>query len=482
MNPERTSNRGEALRIARNSAILGSGQALTLILGFFTTVLVTDKLGADGYGLFIGAQRFVWLFVVLAQFGLLPLTIRAIARREDAGAIIGTVAVLRAMLSVAFAICVVGAAAVGNYLPENQWILWAFVAMEIAGAFAELFVAAHEGLEEMGRPTLVHLLRSVFTFVGVAGVGIAGGGLVEIVSVYLGARVLQLVGALALAPRGLHPRFDRERVRPLLRQAAPFVAIAFADMALRSVDITMLARFSTIPEASRYGAALNFLEVLFVLPMFVQRALLPAFSRLHLSGGAGTIAKNTLITFSALLIPLGVGIGFLADQAVALYPSAAFADSAPVLEILALTLVVVGIKMVCAMFLTGSGHLWHIVVVYAVAAPAQISANLLFIPDYGANGAAIGTVIGQVVAATGLLLASRRLGMEFPLASLFRHLVAATAMVPAILATRQWIVIAPVLAGGIVYLGALALISPSTSLERKLLAEAGEWLRRRRSR
>ena len=43
-------------------------------LGFVTTLLVTNRLG-DQYGLFIGAQRFVGLFLVVAQFGLHPLPI-----------------------------------------------------------------------------------------------------------------------------------------------------------------------------------------------------------------------------------------------------------------------------------------------------------------------------------------------------------------------------------------------------------------------
>ena len=54
--------RVESLKVARHSAVLAVGNVVGLLLGFVTTILVTDILG-DHYGLLIGAQRFVGLFL-----------------------------------------------------------------------------------------------------------------------------------------------------------------------------------------------------------------------------------------------------------------------------------------------------------------------------------------------------------------------------------------------------------------------------------
>ena len=78
--------------------LLAIGEALALALGFATTLIVTDRLGRD-YGVFIGAQRFVGLFLVLAEFGLGTLLVRSVAaRREEAGILFATVLALRLVL------------------------------------------------------------------------------------------------------------------------------------------------------------------------------------------------------------------------------------------------------------------------------------------------------------------------------------------------------------------------------------------------
>ena len=57
------------------------------------------------------------------------------------------------------------------------------------------------------------------------------------------------------------------------------MAIGLAFAALRSMNIMILARFAPTAETAMYGAALNFIDLLFLLPLIAQRAFLPVFSR-----------------------------------------------------------------------------------------------------------------------------------------------------------------------------------------------------------
>ena len=467
----------EGRRLAWNSVLLGGGDILAMALGFATTLVVTDRLG-EAYGTFIGAQRFVGLFLVVADFGLTPLLVRSIAARRDrAGALFGTVLFLRIGLCLAFAGLVAGSAEVGNYLPEHRQVVYAFVALNVLAMFAATFTALFEGLESMGRSALVNLARALATLSGVVAVVALGGGLQEMVAVYVGAAALQLLTAFALVrglPQPVQPTVSRERIAPFLLEAPLFVAIGLSFTAVRSLDVVLLSRLSTTEQVAQYGAAINFVDVMLIVPLLVQRVLLPAFSRLDASGAAGSVTRDALHVFSAVLVPSAVGLGLLAESIVALYPSGEFADAAPVLRLLAVSLVFLGPSSVCATYLTGVGRLWLVLSAYGLALPLQVGACALLIPTMGATGAAVATLAAHASLALVLLGIVRGLGVAVPWLAFLRHGLAALGMGAVVWLLRDALLPVPVAAGILVYVVLILVLSGAQSLERRLLAAALE--------
>jgi O-antigen/teichoic acid export membrane protein len=476
---------GSRQSIARNSMLLATGQAVALALGFATTLIVTDRLGRD-YGVFIGAQRFVGLFLLLADFGLGTLLVRSVAtRRDEAGTLFATTLAIRLVLCGIFAAVVATVSYLIDYLPEHRPLIYAFIGVNVLGVLTGTLTSLFEGLERMGRSALVNVGRATATFALVVSLLLVGAGMVGVALAFVLAGVAQLGIALALA-RGLpgnpQPAFDIDRVAPMMREALLFVAIGLCFTALRSLDVVMLTRLSSTDEVARYGAALNFVDALLVLPLLVQRALLPAFARLHAAGESEETVRDALQIFSAVLIPSAVGLALLCDQVVALYPSGQFADAAPVLRILAASLIALGPATVCGVYLTGVGRLPAILGTYAVTLPVQVVANLLLIPRWGAVGAAAATFTAHASLSlifAGLLVTS---GIRLPFAAFARHAVASAGMAGVVLLTRSLPLPVPLATGAISYFALLLLISGNRSLERRLLAAAVERWRTRRSR
>ncbi len=466
--------RGEGLRVARNSAFLSGGAVVGLGLGFVSTILVTDTLGED-YGLLIGAQRFVGFFLVIASFGLHPLLVRRLAaRRDEPGELFGTVIFLRALLGAFFAFLVPTVAAVAGYLPDARWVLLGFVAIEFLGVFADSYVALCEGYERMARVALVPLVRSLTTFVGVVAVTLSGAGLAAILGVYLLGQLVRLGFAAALAhgalPR-MQVRLRRDRVRPLLSEAGWFVAVGLSSSALASLAVVGLARLAGPGETARYGAALNFVDLVVMAPLLVQRALLPAFSRLQASGGAAGLANGGLRIVPALLIPAGAGLAVLADPVLALYPSGQFGEAAPVLRVLALGLLFLGPSYVSGTYLTGSGRLRTLFVVNVVAAGVEALLLLALVPSLGAPGAAWAAVTAFAAASGIQLLAIRGEGVEIPWAPLLRVGLASAGMAALVYPFRELPLPVAVAVGVVGYAALLWLLTPRDSLERRLLEQ-----------
>ena len=476
-------SRSEGFGVARNSAFLAAGNLGALAIGFGTTLLVTDQLGAERYGLLVGAQRFVAFFAVVAYFGMHPLLVRASATRsEEVGALLGTVLLLRAGLGVLFGLLVALVAMTTGYLPNHRLLLFAVAFTQIPLAFAEAFTAVCEGRERMGRVAWVTLIRTLTILLCVGTAVVLHGGLGSFVAAYLVGGFAELAATLLLT-RGVIPDLRLQvrlaRLLPLFREAVPFVVIGLGYMALRGLDVMILTRFSTIPEVSRYGAALNFSELLAMLALLVQRALLPAFSRLKFTNTANDLASNSLALFSAVLIPACTGLALLADSVVRLYPSREYDAAAPVLRVLSGAIVFLGPSIVCATFLTGAGRLRVIMEAYAVAVPVQGAVSLLLVSDHAAVGVATGTLFGQATLSAFLLRASTGLGMRIAYPVILRQVVSAALMALVVAATRSLPIAVPVVVGSLTYAGALWVIAPLESPERRVLADlASRWRRR----
>jgi O-antigen/teichoic acid export membrane protein len=266
---------------------------------------------------------------------------------------------------------------------------------------------------------------------------------------------------------------------PIFKEAIPFVMIGLGYMATRGLDVIVLTRFSSIPEVSRYGAALNFIELLSMLAVLVQRALLPAFSRLKFTDTASNLASNSLALISAVLVPACTGLALLADSMVQLYPSREYDAAAPALMVLSGCLVFLGPSIVCATFLTGAGRVRVIIKAYAVAAPIQAGLSLALVNDHAAVGVAAATVLGHAVLAALLLRASMVLGMRIAYRVILRQILSAALMALVVAATRELPIIVTVIAGCLIYAGALWTIAPRESPERRVVADvASHWRRR----
>lgn len=467
--PRRSGGRSsEGRRVLRNTALLGAGNSVRLVLGLATTLLITDQLGTD-YGLLLGAQRYVDFFRNIAMFGLNSILVRGLASgREDAGELFGSVLALRGVLSVVFAVATLGAAWATGYMPGHLWLLALFVLVGLGLVVVETMTACSEAYERMDRTATLPVTRSLLMLVGAGIVYALGGSLLGIALVFLVTQLLQIALIVRLSRdllREMRLRVTRARLLALLREGPHFMVIGFAYAALRSASVMILTRFSTTEEAAMFGAAINFIDVLFLVPLLAQRAFLPVFSRE--GGSANAVGRDGLQVFSSVLTPSALGLALLCEGAVALYPSGEFAAAAPVLRILALGIACSGLSSVCTTFLTGRGRVGSILGAYVIALPVQIACGLWWVGEYGAVGVAAATVAAQAILCASNLYSAASLGMGIPGGALLRHLLASALMGAVIWPCRGVFVLFPALLGIGVYIAAVLAISPAKSLERR---------------
>ena len=125
--------------------------------------------------------------------------------------------------------------------------------------------------------------------------------------------------------------------------------------------------------------------------------------------------------------------------------------------------------------------MWTLIWAYVFTLPILVIANVFMIPMAGAEGAAIATLLAQGTLAAILLWAVQSRGVALPVGGVARHMGAGLVMAGAIVALAEFPFPLIVVAGAIVYFVTLLAISGRNSLERRILAVAGDsWRSRRR--
>lgn len=221
-------------------------------------------------------------------------------------------------------------------------------------------------------------------------------------------------------------RLDWLRGKELLAESWPLLLSGFAVGVFMKADVLMIGLLVNDDEVGLYSAAARVSEVWYFLPVAAMSAVRPAMSRLL---GLGDIERYHRLTerwlsvfWVASLCGL-VGIQFLAPQLIGILYGTDYVDATNVLRfhILAAPAVYLGV---------GSSQ-WFVdkratrVVVFQTFGGASLNVllNLILIPVYGAEGAAVSTAISYTYAwilANGVHRAARPLLKLQVRAMLFR--------------------------------------------------------------
>ncbi|SEV81149.1 flippase [Natrinema salifodinae] len=254
-------------------------------------------------------------------------------------------------------------------------------------------------------------LGLVYTGLGVSGVLVG-----HIVAVLLSATtafvILSRRVSIAALFRRTPPDFPR---RTLVSFNNRTIVLMFLLNALLYTDILLLHPIAGSEQAGYYQAAIVITDFLWLVPFAVQLTLLHSSSELWSNGRRERINEvSALATRYVFLVTMlfCVGIAVLADSFVPLYYGGEFEAAIRPLQFLLIG--VVGFAVARPIFAIGQGKGTLRTLIYATGAAVAFNLvlNLLLIPRYGTNGAAVATSIGYGSMLIFHVWSARRLGFD----------------------------------------------------------------------
>ncbi|WP_276253188.1 polysaccharide biosynthesis C-terminal domain-containing protein [Halomontanus rarus] len=429
------------------SAIFGSKVAL-LALTVLTTPLLVRALGSGGYGdyaFMLSTLQWLMVFVYAGAFA----GIRKYIAEDQSDTewinhvfsfylrLVGVVVVVVVLLILLFSRSTIITSTLGE-----EFVLY-FVLLALVIPVKALFRMCRGGLMGLSLESYSEPLQIVdrLLFAGFAVVLFYVGGSVAAV---LGARVITIGVAAVLAVLFIRRRMDLSKLfhrtpetiprRRLVTYSVSTMVLTFLMISLYHLDVILLRIMVGSTETGYYRAALVTAEFLWFVPIAVQVTLLHSTSKMwveerynQLTDVSSRAVRYTLL-FTMLLV---LGTAGLAEPFLTLYFGPEF-DSA-VVPLLLLLPGALGFAIARPVFATSQGqeNLRILILVTAVSALINAVLNLLFIPRFGANGAAVATSTAYGSMFFLHVWTARQLGFD-PISDVRIGRVVATALIAAV--------------------------------------------------
>lgn len=379
-----------------------------LIWVFMARMRETEELGR--FTIVMGLYA---LFYSVCSLGLMPFLVSEISRRNEQSkmrqegeqTVVSFVSSASVFLLISGIVCAVLMAACGFWASESWSVRISTLILSLSMIPTGVIAVAEATAISFGRTrliafvtTLENVLRTLIPLVLIW----SGYSIFVICLSFVVVRIPALLVYLLAAKKGISNfDFNTEDFVKISKVSPTFAGtIIFASINWQVV-IILLGHYSTEVESAKYGVASRFLIPVSILMASYANVIQPLITQ-HIqkaNGNSGLylskMARYPLIlsTLAALISP------FLSGQILVAFFGDNYADVAPTLNILAVSVVPFCLVMVVARGLVATNSQHIDLLANALGAVACFSVGAMLIPQYGAVGAAVAQLLSFLLIA-----------------------------------------------------------------------------------
>ena len=449
-----------ARRVALNAFNPFVAQIVTKLLMLVYTIVQFRLVAGESLGFYFLATIVFAYTGTISEWGLGTLVARDVARSRDtaqeaeqASSLFSHALVLRLIISLALFVPVSFFIAIYvgffNVTVEGAWAIIILTLSLIPSAFSGSVTALYYAYERMSLPALIGVVTSTVNIgVGVAalllGWGITGLSLAALATTLLTACLFFYLLRRHFPHIRLTPKIQNSRsdIATLLSTGWPLMLNALLVGLFFRADLFIIQASASSLDIARYEAAYRFLNFALLITPAVTLALFPRMSRHAVNDRPRLIyeysfALKALAILSGPLVGLTVWFAPLLIAIVTGGQQGYYPQSAVALQILIFFLPFSFVNGVTQYLLIALDRQRLITWAFAATVIFNILSNLLLVPRMGIYGAAIATILSEVVLLVPFMAWIRReLGSLNLIALLLKPLLAGATLV--LLAWAFW--------------------------------------------
>jgi len=395
------------MKYFKNTSWLFAEKILRMVVGLFVGIWVARYLGPEQFGLFSYAQSFVGLFTAIATLGIDGIVVRELVKDESRrDELIGTAFWLKVMG--ALGVLVILAIAI-NFTSNDQYTNILIFIIASATIFQSFNVIDFYFQSKVLSKYVVYAnILSLFisslvkiTLILNEAPLIAFAWVVLFDSFVLACGFIYFYIKNNSTFKIQHLKFNKSTAVDLLRNSWPLILSGISIGFGMRVDQIFLKEMISAYEVGIYTAGVRLAEPLAFIPMVISQSIFPKLIQMNELKDI----KQFILLFRAifyLLFGLAIIIMLLSNVIISILFGNSFSASSHTLAILIFSIPLTYMNILTSKLLLIKG-LQHIIMHrQLILVIINIILNLLLIPHYGAIGAAIATVLSDLI--VGLLL------------------------------------------------------------------------------
>ncbi len=458
-------------KVAKNTAVQIIGKGLSTLFGLATVAVLARILGVEGYGQLTLIFSFLAIFATLVDFGFTLTVVQMISEDESREQkIIGNILTLRIVSGFFFMGLAPIIALIFPY-PNIVKIGIAIGAISYLGATtSQMMIGIFQKNLVMSRPVLAELVNRTIVLIGAILAERLGIGLLGIMWIFVAGNALQLGTVLYFALRYVKIRLQINLPiwREIISRSLPIGASILFTLIYLKGDIVFLSllRESPAAEIGIYGLSYKVIDVLTAIPVMYMGLILPLLVAAWTQKNTGQFHKlmqDAFDFFTVTAIPVVIGSMLLGTEIITFIAGPEYAEAGKVLLILGPTLLFVFYGALYGHAVVGVQKQKPMVWSYLFVAIITVIGYLALIPAHGMYGAAIMTLISEILISALALFMVYRTNKHLPKLKLFfKSLVAGGLMTIALLLLPSIPLLLAISIGAIIYIGVLALLGGPT--------------------
>lgn len=364
---------------------------------FIARLRDTEELGR-----FTTVMGLYALFFTVCSMGLMPYIVSEISRRNAEKTVENFIGSVSVFLFISGFICAILMTASGFLVSESSSVRISTAILSLAMIPTGLISTAEATAIAYGRTRLIafvstfeNLLRTIVPLAL-----LYAGFDISIICVSFVAVRFVALAIYFVAAQNLFAKFAFNKIEfaKILKVTPTFAGTIILAAINWQAAIILLGRISTENESAKFGVASRFLIPVAILMASYASVIQPTISKFTNENSGAYLAKMaryplTLATFAAIASP------FLSRFVLTLFFGEKYADVAPVLDILAVSVVPFCLVMVVARGLVATNSQHIDFAANALGVIAFFAVGLVLIPNYGAKGAAIAQLVSFLLMA-----------------------------------------------------------------------------------
>ena len=389
-------------KVARNTGIILGGNVLFRIISLIVVIYLARYLGTVGFGKYSFVFAYLAFFDILCDLGFSTILVREAARNKiNMPKLLGNGLIIRLILTIFAVVLAVVIITLLHYPADTTDYVYIAAFTLLFLSFSSFYSIIFQVNLRMEYNIFARLIFRIISAVLIFWVIFSHGTLMQIIIVLVFSEGIKTLITYLFSRKFARPTFeiDFDTWKYLFKESLPIALSSVIFMIYFRIDVIMLSLMVGDSAVGIYSAALKLSEPLTIIPIALMMSIFPLMSN-YFETSRNKLVKSYHLSLKYLLIitvPIAIGTTLIADEIILLIYDSPFADSATVLQILIWALVLNSMNFVLSNVLNSINQQKLNTVSVALCAIINITLNFILIPILNYNGAAIATVMTNVV-------------------------------------------------------------------------------------